>query len=273
MDFWRVKEPGRLWRATAGLLAAVVFWACCGQLRVQAAVRAEDVEKFVRNYYEAWGEGDLSAIQAYVEAEPMEMMALQALFETMQEWGVQGYNVLTVDVYPMEHSDWWVAVVVYDLITDQSALPGCVCESVYMPEDGNGLIYLSNDSMDSAVLDEISRFVLQDEVLEQLNEVNQRYYDVITENPEVLNWVMDFESAMAQRRMGLVNGEERSGEQEESEGQKDELYVVKRGDCLWHIAEDKLGDGTRWEELYEANRDIIGDDPNLILIDMEIKIR
>jgi nucleoid-associated protein YgaU len=51
-------------------------------------------------------------------------------------------------------------------------------------------------------------------------------------------------------------------------------YVVERGDCLWRIASRLLsaaGRSTRgidvsrlWRAIYEANRDVIGDDPNLI---------
>lgn len=39
--------------------------------------------------------------------------------------------------------------------------------------------------------------------------------------------------------------------------------VVEEGDCLWSIAEEQLGDGNRWKEIYELNEDSI-DDPSLI---------
>jgi nucleoid-associated protein YgaU len=41
-------------------------------------------------------------------------------------------------------------------------------------------------------------------------------------------------------------------------------YVVKSGDSLSKIAKELLGDGSRWPEIYEANKDVIGDNPNLI---------
>lgn len=51
-----------------------------------------------------------------------------------------------------------------------------------------------------------------------------------------------------------------------------ETYVVKRGDTLWDIAEARLPDGAsaaeitqEWHRWYEENRDVIGDDPDLIL--------
>lgn len=34
-------------------------------------------------------------------------------------------------------------------------------------------------------------------------------------------------------------------------------YTVARGDCLWQIAKDLLGSGSRWTEIYEANRDTV----------------
>lgn len=43
------------------------------------------------------------------------------------------------------------------------------------------------------------------------------------------------------------------------------LYIVEEGDCLWRIAEEFLGDGRRFQEIYRRNRDVIGDDPGRIL--------
>ena len=40
-------------------------------------------------------------------------------------------------------------------------------------------------------------------------------------------------------------------------------YTVKSGDCLWNIAKKQLGDGSRWKEIYELNKDKISN-PNLI---------
>lgn len=41
-------------------------------------------------------------------------------------------------------------------------------------------------------------------------------------------------------------------------------YTVKSGDSLWKIAQKQLGDGSRWREIYDLNRDTIGSNPNLI---------
>ncbi|MEZ4317759.1 MAG: LysM peptidoglycan-binding domain-containing protein [Myxococcota bacterium] len=40
---------------------------------------------------------------------------------------------------------------------------------------------------------------------------------------------------------------------------------VAKGDTLWDIAKQVYGDASRWTEIYEANKGVIGDDPDLIL--------
>lgn len=70
-------------------------------------------------------------------------------------------------------------------------------------------------------------------------------------------------------------GEEITGEDDTLEKEDDTdwyIYYVRKGDCLWRIAEELLDDGSRWEEIYEANRDIIGDDPALIYEGTPLKI-
>ena len=42
-------------------------------------------------------------------------------------------------------------------------------------------------------------------------------------------------------------------------------YTVKTGDCLWNIARSELGSGSRWEEIYQLNRDSIRN-PNQIQV-------
>ncbi len=50
-----------------------------------------------------------------------------------------------------------------------------------------------------------------------------------------------------------------------------QTYVVRPGDSLWSIADSHPGPGTsgsvheRWQAIWQANRDVVGDDPDLIL--------
>ena len=45
---------------------------------------------------------------------------------------------------------------------------------------------------------------------------------------------------------------------------KAKTYTVKRGDCLSAIARQVYGDANQWRKIYEANKSIIGGNPNLI---------
>ena len=51
-------------------------------------------------------------------------------------------------------------------------------------------------------------------------------------------------------------------------------YLVKKGDFLYGIAgnEDMFGDPTKWTEIYEANKDVVGDDPSMIYPYQVLKI-
>jgi LysM repeat protein len=49
-------------------------------------------------------------------------------------------------------------------------------------------------------------------------------------------------------------------------------HEVKAGDFLWKIAAEQLGDASRWPELYALNKDVIGDNPNLILPGQKLRL-
>ncbi|MBT2714742.1 LysM peptidoglycan-binding domain-containing protein [Bacillus sp. ISL-57] len=44
------------------------------------------------------------------------------------------------------------------------------------------------------------------------------------------------------------------------------IYVVKKDDCLWNIAKKRsiYGDAMKWRKIYNANKKLIGKNPNLI---------
>ena len=53
---------------------------------------------------------------------------------------------------------------------------------------------------------------------------------------------------------------------------KPKTYTVDSGDNLSAIAKQELGDANRWREIYELNKDLIGDNPDLIQPGMELKL-
>ncbi len=52
---------------------------------------------------------------------------------------------------------------------------------------------------------------------------------------------------------------------------KVEFYVIEKGDTLWAVAKKYLGDGARYTEIFEANREVIKD-PDLIYPGQKIRI-
>jgi LysM repeat protein len=51
-----------------------------------------------------------------------------------------------------------------------------------------------------------------------------------------------------------------------------ERYTVKRGDSLWKIAEERLGDGTRYVELVALNEAVLDGRPDFLLPGTELKV-
>lgn len=64
------------------------------------------------------------------------------------------------------------------------------------------------------------------------------------------------------------------GAAEDQEPAQDALrdYTLRRGDSLSIVAARELGNGARWNEIYELNRDTIGPDPERIRDGMVIKL-
>ena len=50
------------------------------------------------------------------------------------------------------------------------------------------------------------------------------------------------------------------------------MYTVKAGDTLSDIAQSEMGDAKRWPELYAANKDAVGDNPDMIHPGLDLKI-
>lgn len=68
-----------------------------------------------------------------------------------------------------------------------------------------------------------------------------------------------------------------SDEDEEGGGSDEDgtVHVVKSGDTLWGLAEKYYGDGSRYMEIFNANKEIWKDyknDPNVIYVGWELHI-
>jgi len=51
-----------------------------------------------------------------------------------------------------------------------------------------------------------------------------------------------------------------------------ETYEVQSGDTMLSIADQFYGDNTQWRRIYDANKDVVGSDPDKLKIGMKLKI-
>jgi 2',3'-cyclic-nucleotide 2'-phosphodiesterase / 3'-nucleotidase len=76
-------------------------------------------------------------------------------------------------------------------------------------------------------------------------------------------------NGVIKRRLNVANNEKTTETGTES---TTKTYTVDSGDNLSAIAKQELGDANRWREIYELNKDVIGDNPDLIQPGMELKL-
>ena len=63
-----------------------------------------------------------------------------------------------------------------------------------------------------------------------------------------------------------------SGTEIATTGDAQPHHLVQQGDNLWNIARDHLGSGQRWTEIYDLNKDAIGNNPDLIFSGTDLKL-
>ena len=66
--------------------------------------------------------------------------------------------------------------------------------------------------------------------------------------------------------------EQRRGERGGQDPTSTKTYTVKSGDSLSAIAQSEMGDAKRWPELYAANKDAVGKNPDMIHPGLELTI-
>lgn len=92
---------------------------------------------------------------------------------------------------------------------------------------------------------------------------------LVTYTKEVLGGVITAEQYREPAgRITVLNAGSASATEQDAASNK---YVVKPGDSLWSIAQKELGAGTKWEVIYQLNRDIL-EDPDRILAGQELKL-
>lgn len=76
--------------------------------------------------------------------------------------------------------------------------------------------------------------------------------------------------------VGSVNGDALNVPEVEAEAEAEpvaetEYYVIESGDTLWGIAAKFLGNGSKYPEIFEANKEVI-EDPDKIFVGQKIRI-
>jgi hypothetical protein len=71
-------------------------------------------------------------------------------------------------------------------------------------------------------------------------------------------------AVVADALAGLPLPDRPHGRAAEPEPAPEPEVIVRAGDTLWGLAEDHLGSGDRWPEIYALNRAVVGADPDVI---------
>lgn len=232
-----------------------------------------EVEAFVTAFYEAHTEENIDSLKDYVAKEEYLEEYLRQL-EICFTYGVTKYDNIDVLVYPLQSGDYWLVTVCSDMIVgeNQFALPGMRAWLVYKGEDDRFVIFMDDQEfsdLSDEMIEEMRQASLSDEIIDRNNETAVRYMEILDEHPEVQEWVFDVQNAL-----WMLESENYTYEltEEEKENANDDTYIVQKGDCLWYIAEEQLGDGMRWSEIYKDNRSVIGDDPDLLYEGIQLQI-
>lgn len=273
---------------TAVLICVCAFWlyswnGTAAVCYAKTDTDKEKVEEFVTAYYEAHTAEGMETLPDYVadvESTAGEMIAEEMLvLEVCLGLGVEKYDNLDVIAYPLSDGISWLAVVSYELIVEDFdiGIPGLISLMVRKQEDGTFKIwdeYLDNmeDTEREKLEEEIWEIRFSDEIYDRTIDVNSRYNTIISENSDILEWVLDLQDEITQAHVDRTEDSYEPETETEAETETRETYIVRKGDCLWSIAEAELGDGMYWSSIYEANRELIGDDPDLLYVGWELKI-
>ncbi len=241
-----------------------------------------EAEAFIRDFYETLTEESLTVYTEKMDDsfDTSDCYYSLATYKAIFVCGFQGYDNIVTTVYPLSDENYQIVFVQYDALFQDIDIgfPGSTAELVHKQEDGQwGIIPQGSISSDLYLYDEIVQIVNSDDLKSATMEVSRKYDDIILENPAAVQWL----SNLADRKDFLLSKYMQEGfdnflkkyiEKDSSEKEVPDTYTVQKGDCLWDIAENVFGNGLHWVELYEGNKDIIGDDPDMILIGILLQL-
>ena len=253
--------------------------------------RIAEVEAFVKELYEAQTNRDVYWIRERMDDDDVIDWAVMLITLYSDDLGFQKYDNIEVEVYATSNEDYFVAVVAYDLMIEwdgeEIALPGIVSFVVWQDEDSQWRIAYDY-SLSDELGDEIYRLMTSDELTDRFNSVTEEFHDILVSRPRLITQLSEVSSQVEKWVLSeilTVNdtrdendiwdylfGEENGILTASFNEEEDDVYIVQKGDCLWGIAEREFGDGMYWVRLYEANRDVIGGNPDLLWVGTELDL-
>lgn len=235
------------------------------------------VEEFVTAYYEAHTAEGMETLQDYVgdgERTAEEIMVLKICLEH----GFEKYDIVEVNAYSLSDGIHWCVTFSYELILEDfdEGIPGFTTLLVRKQKGGTFTIAdelaFMNDDKNEELIEEIRKIMLSDEMYDKMTDVAFAYSDILEGNPDIREWVIEVSYELELTRARMKQTEDLTNQASEIISDAQKTYTVREGDCLWSIAEEQLGGGIYWSSIYEANRELIGDNPNLIYVGWELKI-
>lgn len=243
-----------------------------------AAGDEEEVIAFVTAYRKAASPEGLDTLADYVDDPEDEdfqedLLRNQAMFKL----GIVGWENIRVVACPMSDGNHWVASVSADLLTENFdfGIPGLRVVLVGRNEKGELKIVSDNTSEHSdTFLAEVRELYLTDEMQEHSIEIAAAYNELLVEHPEVIEWAESTNMAV-EEELGKMLEERlpaKTDAKEKNTDTKKDTYTVQKGDCLWNIAQEHLGDGMLWSSLYEQNKTVIGENPDLLYVGITLQL-
>ncbi len=284
----------------AGLLTLGAAFAVCGAFpggrivceaketgtvtaKKESAADAEEQEviEFVTAYRNAFSPEGIDTLADYVDDPEDEDFQIDLLRnKAMFKQGINGWENIRVIAKPMSDGKHWVASVSSDLLMDDLdyGIPGLNVMLVKRNEAGELKIVIGNDPEESdAFLKEVREISLSDEITDHSNEIAVAYNALLAEHPELVELLESMHMKIEEEVAEILEEQlpvkvKAEGTDEEKSAAEKDTYTVKTGDCLWYIAEEQLGDGMRWGGLYEKNKDVIGENPDLLYVGITLQL-
>jgi len=98
-----------------------------------------------------------------------------------------------------------------------------------------------------------------------------KYFIMLVGMLIVINFIIESHAAFNAKKINIISEAQMKDIIDKAKGIEHINYTIKEGDTLASISEHFFG-FTCWKVVYDENKDIIGEDPNLIIPGQILKI-